>query len=212
MRYKNAEASHKDHIENYRTDGVAKMKGTMYSSDYYRVQWILQNIPKDSYVLEVGCNAGTVAIQIAQTGCYVKGIDIVQELVNKAVERGIMAEQGTAEDLSRFPDNEFSVVVCAEVLEHLYDPLPAIKEAYRVLQPGGKYLVTVPHPSSQMAGEKLGDYHQNNFTIEILDTIFHSVFKRDTIMFSEIPYQKEFCIANGLNVGHMGWIGLECTK
>jgi len=212
MRYANMAQSHNDHIQNYRTDGVAKMKGTMYSSDFYRVQWILNQIPKDSYVLEVGCNAGTVALQIAQAGCYVKGIDIVQELVDKAVSRGITAEQGTAEDLSRFNDNEFDVVVCAEVLEHLYDPLVAIKEAHRVLKKGGKYLVTVPHPNSQMAGDKIGDYHQQNFSMEILDTIFHCVFFRDYVKFSEIPYKEEFCRANGLEVGHMGWLALECVK
>ncbi|HOZ36492.1 MAG TPA: class I SAM-dependent methyltransferase [bacterium] len=41
-----------------------------------------------------------------------------------------------------FADNEFSVVLCAEVLEHLSDPPQAIAEMRRVLKPGGKLILT----------------------------------------------------------------------
>ena len=212
MRYSSIQESQDDHIKRYRTDGFLKGKGTRYSPDYHRVKFLLDNTPKESYVLDVGCNTGTVAIPLTQLGCYVKGIDIVPELVEKAIRRGIPAEIGTAENLSRFDDNEFDVVICAEVLEHLYDPLPAIQEAYRVLKPGGKYLVTIPHSNSLMAGDKLGDYHQQNFSMEILDTLFYCVFERGKVFFVEIPYIDEYCKANGVPKGMYAWFGLECLK
>ena len=41
-----------------------------------------------------------------------------------------------------FRDNEFPVIVCTGLLEHLERPADAIKELHRVLKPGGKLLVS----------------------------------------------------------------------
>lgn len=43
-----------------------------------------------------------------------------------------------------FGDDSFDVVVCFEVLEHLADHTSALREAARVMRPGGRLLVTVP--------------------------------------------------------------------
>lgn len=43
-----------------------------------------------------------------------------------------------------FQDSVFDSVVCTEVLEHVPDPLLALKEMRRVLKPGGTLLLTVP--------------------------------------------------------------------
>ena len=43
-----------------------------------------------------------------------------------------------------FKDNEFEIVLCMVVMEHLENPQKAIKEMHRVLKPGGKILVSVP--------------------------------------------------------------------
>ncbi len=42
-----------------------------------------------------------------------------------------------------FPDNEFDVLICMHILEHV-DDRRAIKEMHRVLRPGGSALVMVP--------------------------------------------------------------------
>ncbi len=41
-----------------------------------------------------------------------------------------------------FADASFEVVLCTEVLEHCTEPHTAISELYRVLQPGGKCILT----------------------------------------------------------------------
>lgn len=43
-----------------------------------------------------------------------------------------------------FKDQCFDAVICAELFEHLRNPLETLQEAYRVLRPGGKIFVTVP--------------------------------------------------------------------
>ena len=220
MRYKSQEEAINDHKENYRSDGVMKGKCTRYSSDYYRGAFFFDNVNKDSIVFDVGCNGGTLSLPLMQEkNCYVNGIDVVEELVEKAKKRGVKAELGNAEDLSRFRDNDFDYVLCGEVLEHLYDPLPAIQEAYRVLKPGGKYIVSVPHPFSEMCNDKLGDYHQQNFSSEIIDTLFCNVFKREDVIVFDIPYSEMYCRANSKTkeeyekmVKTPQWLGIIAKK
>lgn len=42
------------------------------------------------------------------------------------------------------PDASFDVIVCTEVLEHVFDPRAALKEFARLLKPGGRLVLTVP--------------------------------------------------------------------
>lgn len=63
-----------------------------------------------------------------------------------------------------FQNNAFDCVVATEVIEHLADPLSFIREAERVLIPGGMFIITVPFMFHQHA-------HPNDFirpTSEIL--------------------------------------------
>lgn len=43
-----------------------------------------------------------------------------------------------------YPDNSFDLVLHTEVLEHVNQPMKAIKECVRILKPGGYLLFTVP--------------------------------------------------------------------
>lgn len=42
------------------------------------------------------------------------------------------------------PDESFDVVLCTEVLEHVPDPVAALREFTRLLKPGGRMILTAP--------------------------------------------------------------------
>lgn len=221
LKYKSRKEAVDDHVKNYNSDGISKGKGDRLSSDYYRVHFIVAHVPDESHVLDVGCNGGTIPVRLlGNKRCYVRGIDVVPELVEKAKKRGVFAEVGEAENLSRYDDDEFDVVICTEVLEHLFDPVVAVKEAYRVLKPGGRYIVTVPAPGSEMCKDgKHGDYHQTNFTMETLDVVFYSCFKRDSAKGVMIPYSEHYIQSVATSPEEFDkmsktgqWLGVVITK
>ena len=49
-------------------------------------------------------------------------------------------------DIEKIPvkDNSFDIIICTEVLEHVPNPIGALKEMARILKKGGKLLITTP--------------------------------------------------------------------
>lgn len=66
--------------------------------------------------------------------------------VDRSVQRLQPGDMGIIGDIHRAPilDQQFDVVVMLEVLEHLYDPVAAVGECFRVLKPGGFLFLTTP--------------------------------------------------------------------
>ena len=57
----------------------------------------------------------------------------------------VTAMQGTIpECLAGLPDRSFDVILCVSVLEHLWEPLRALREFRRLVAPGGTCLLNVP--------------------------------------------------------------------
>lgn len=169
MRYKSIEESHNAHLERYQKNRDGKVISINDDRNSVRIKFFVDRVNENSHVLDVGCNQGTISYPLKEIKhCRVKGIDIVPGLVEIAKKRGIFAQVGLAEELP-FKDNTFDHVVCGEVIEHLFDPIIAINEAYRVLKQNGSYLITVPFDEYE-----LGDFHHQRFTQEILEKIIKS--------------------------------------
>lgn len=52
---------------------------------------------------------------------------------------------GDATLMADVPDDSYKTVYASHVLEHLADPIKALRNWYRILRPGGYLLVSVPH-------------------------------------------------------------------
>jgi len=96
-------------------------------------------------LLDVGCATGDFIAQMRDdAGWEVYGLEIDPAAAQYARERlGLQVREGTLA-ASGFPDAYFDAVTMWNVLEHLYDPMAALREVARILKPAGLLSVTTP--------------------------------------------------------------------
>lgn len=97
----------------------------------------------DLNILDIGCGTGENILLLKEFG-RVTGLDNEARALELAAPRGYdKLVIGRAEEMS-FLDRSFDLAVALDVFEHIEDDRGAIREAARVLRPGGFLLITVP--------------------------------------------------------------------
>jgi len=117
------------------------------NNDRFRktISLILTCKPHD--ILELGFESQALAKAIVKhTGAKYVGVDISDVVVKSAKDSGINAVRVDASrETLPFDPGSFDLILCSEVIEHLYDPDFAIDEFKRVLRPSGKIIITTPN-------------------------------------------------------------------
>lgn len=103
----------------------------------------LQN--KGEKVLDIGCGDGAFLKRAAQIGWEAWGV----EPDAKATARlsGFKVLQGSLPNIP-LPDASFDFITLSHVIEHLHDPVAALKEIHRLLKPGGQVWIATPNIES----------------------------------------------------------------
>ena len=108
------------------------------------------HVSAEDVVLDLGCGEGGWAAFCGRVGAHVILADIDPAKVSEAAEFLATTPARKVDTLISdcapigLPDNTCSRVVCAEVLEHVDDPVAVLAEMVRVGRPGALYLITVP--------------------------------------------------------------------
>jgi SAM-dependent methyltransferase len=107
--------------------------------------YLIQRLPATARVLDVGCGPGTITVGLAALAAQgeVVGMDASQDVLAEAraeadrrSQANVRFETGDVYEL-RFADGTFDVVHAHQVLQHLSDPVAALREMARVCRPGG---------------------------------------------------------------------------
>lgn len=94
-------------------------------------------------ILDVGCGGGILAEALCQRGANVTGIDMGEQPLNVAKLHALESkldieyELSTAEDYAQRHAEQFDVVSCLEMLEHVPQPASVIKACAALVKPGG---------------------------------------------------------------------------
>jgi len=102
----------------------------------------------DDRVLDVGCGAGHTAFAFAERAAHVTALDLTDAMLEQtragAADRGLTnleARAGDAEALP-FPDGQLDVVTSRLAAHHFPNVARFVAEAFRVLRPGGRFLLS----------------------------------------------------------------------
>jgi 2-polyprenyl-3-methyl-5-hydroxy-6-metoxy-1,4-benzoquinol methylase len=97
--------------------------------------------PPPRKVLDVGCGQGELAHTLRMRGHYVVGLDARPPLF----ELDQFIQSDLSKGLDAPADQLFDVVLLADVLEHMPEPIDLLKQAAAHLAPGGSLLVSLPN-------------------------------------------------------------------
>jgi 2-polyprenyl-3-methyl-5-hydroxy-6-metoxy-1,4-benzoquinol methylase len=116
-----------------------------------RVEAVLHLRREPGRILDVGCGRGVMLAALAERGWQVLGTELDERIAASARRAlGGRVKVGAFEAL-RFGSERFDVIAFWHVLEHVTDPLAALRRARALLSPGGALLVEVPNRASWQA-------------------------------------------------------------
>ena len=122
-----------------------------------RRDWIISAInkyagKKNIVSLEIGPGSGVYLPALSKISKKVTALDIEMQYLNNALI--LQKEYGNIEIMTSdilhntIPDKTYDLILCSEVIEHIKEAPKAIKEIYRILKPGGIFILSTPQKFS----------------------------------------------------------------
>lgn len=95
------------------------------------------------HVLDMGCGAGILTESLASNGAIATGIDMSDDAIAVAIKHAeksaltISYQKTRIEDFATQHPEQFDIITCMEMLEHVPDPTAIIQAASQLLKPNG---------------------------------------------------------------------------
>lgn len=167
--YEKAEVSYKDVWDlnhsmafhcGFWDNKVSSIREALLRQNHIMGDWV--NLKAGDHLLDAGCGIGGSSIYLVKNfNCNATGISIVPYQIERAIEKA--KEHGVSDKVTfkvadycdmPFEDNSFSVVWAIESVCYALDKETFLKEAYRVLKPGGRLIVADGYRTGKSLNKK----------------------------------------------------------
>lgn len=119
-------------------------------------------------MLELGCASGNFMMRMKNAGWEVEGIEFSAAAAEVARQRGFRVVEGSVETAPE-PAHPYDLIVAWMVLEHLHQPVEALKRLIGWIRPGGYLVLSVPDAQS-IERRLFGDA---NYALQIPTHLYH---------------------------------------
>lgn len=111
-----------------------------------RVRDILRWQQPPGRALDIGCGIGEVSLALARRGFECTGLDMKERVIThlQREQPAVRWLRAMTDDLEKMGE-QFQVISMYHVLEHLTDPVAALRRVLRVAAPGALVVIEVPH-------------------------------------------------------------------
>lgn len=109
---------------------------------------LVELIGREKRVLDVGCAGGDLGRMLKRRGCQVSGVELDPESAQAAglvLDKVVTGDIGELDLVHHFGEESFDVVVFGDVLEHLADPVGALKRIRPILSNSGAVVASIPN-------------------------------------------------------------------
>jgi SAM-dependent methyltransferase len=113
-------------------------------------------------ILDIGCGDGLFFPRLREFG-EVAGVEPFSELVNPANPDRSRIYIGPFDE-SFQPAKQYSLILMLDVLEHLKDPVRALRHVRELLEPNGTLLITVPAFMALWTNHDVVNHHFTRYT------------------------------------------------
>lgn len=155
--------------------GLTSHPHTMKDWDMFQINDLLNNYPKNAYILDMGCGGSHVLRLFYEKGFVnCTGIDLTISRTDRMTQVKFMFSRKPKRPYRRmkrpyrlmrmnmmktnFPDSYFDLVVSLSVIEHEVDLNAFFKEAYRILKNGGVLFLTTDYWEPKISTDQLKIY------------------------------------------------------
>lgn len=126
------------------------------------------------HMLEIGCASGSYLLEMRDQGWTVEGIEYSDSAAQHARALGIHVQTGSVESAGD-PMHPADIITAWMVLEHLHDPIHALRKIRRWVKPGG-YLVGVV-PDADAFDRKI--FNEHWYALQLPAHLYH--YGRDSL-------------------------------
>jgi len=126
-------------------------KYDFFNTNPYSVhQKIIRFIGQNKKVLDVGCSEGILSKRMKLNNCKVVGVELDAKAAQNAVRYCQELIIGDVESihLNQKYENYFDIIIFADVLEHLKEPLDLLKRFKKYLNDDGYIIISIPNISN----------------------------------------------------------------
>lgn len=143
--------------EKIASGGTNQESGAFATQSYADFIQDLARQPAHASVLDFGAGSGELVAALRDRSIEAEGLEFAEEARRFCLEhRGI----SLLSDLKALPSGRYGVITMVEVIEHLTELQPTLRELCRLMEPGGTLLVTTPNRLGLRARREKGHWRE----------------------------------------------------